>query len=242
MKPIQAMIESAVAQASLDACIVVGSEHTTSNLRFAANSLTTNGQMTDRSMTVISIAGQSVGVVTRTVTDDDELSALVQASERAARDAAPADDAFDLVDPYPHDDDWDAAARPTGVEVFADFAPALGRAFEQMDARGERLYGFAEHELSSTWLATSTGLRRRFDQPDGRLELNAKSDDLQRSAWAGEHTPDFDVDLDELVEGLHRRRRPADLRLLDGRGPRCRRGAQRLLGHRSGGRWVRPQR
>jgi predicted Zn-dependent protease len=213
MKPIQAMIEAAVAASSLDGCVVIGTEHTTSNLRFAANSLTTNGQMTDRSLTMISIcdgpAGRQAGVVTRTVTDDDELAALVASSERAARDAAAADDAFDLVDPYPHDDDWDAPPPSTGVEVFADFAPALGRAFTLMDGRDERLYGFAEHELSATWLATSTGVRRRFDQPDGRLELNAKSADLTRSAWAGVHSTDFSDlaadGVDELVDDLHQR-------------------------------------
>jgi predicted Zn-dependent protease len=208
-KPIQAMIEDAIARSSLDACIVVGTEHTTANLRFAANSLTTNGQMSDRSLTMISIAhgadGPAAGVVTRTVTTDDELIALVQASERAAREAAPADDAFDLVDRYDHDDDWAAPAPAGGIEIFAEFAPALGEAFRLMGGRDERLYGFAEHELSSTWLATSTGLRRRFDQPDGRLELNAKSSDLTRSAWAGVHTTDFQVDLDELVDDLHQR-------------------------------------
>src|ERR1700709_235944 len=149
MTPSQQMIDDALRLSSVDACIVIGTDHTTSNLRFAANSLTTNGQMTDRSITMISIAGTSAGVVTRTVTDDDELSALITASERAAREAAPADDAFDLVDPYSHADDWDSPAPVTGIEVFADFAPALGRAFELMDGRDERLYGFAEHELSS---------------------------------------------------------------------------------------------
>ena len=200
IKPIQQMIDDALAQSSVDACIVIGTEHTTSNLRFAANGLTTNGQMTDRSLTMISILGTGdatqAGVVTRTVTTDDELAALVAASEQAAREAGPADDAFDLVDAYPNDDDWDAPSPATGVEIFADFAPALGVAFARMAAEDELLYGFAEHELSSIWLASSTGLRRRFDQPDGRLELNAKSADLTRSAWAGVHTTDFgDVDV-----------------------------------------------
>jgi predicted Zn-dependent protease len=205
MRPVQELIETAVGRSSADSCVVIGTEHTTSNLRFAANGLTTNGQMTDRSLTMISIVGRSAGVVTRTVTDDAELAALVTASESAARQAAPADDAIELVENYPHGDDWDARPAPTGIGVFGDFAPALGRAFAQLDARDERLYGFAEHELSATWLATSTGLRRRFDQPDGRLELNAKSRDLTRSAWTGTHTIDFNLDLDELTEDLHQR-------------------------------------
>jgi predicted Zn-dependent protease len=210
MRAIQEMIEDAVSRSSLDACVVLGTEQTTSNLRFAANSLTTNGQMTDRSLTMISIIGSGTdaraGVVTRTVTTDDELLALVAASEQAAREAGPADDAFDLVDPYPNDDDWDAPSPATGVGVFADFAPALGAAFTRMAAADELLYGYAEHELASTWLATSTGLRRRYDQPDGRLELNAKSSDLTRSAWAGVHTTDFTyVDVDALADELHQR-------------------------------------
>jgi predicted Zn-dependent protease len=62
------------------------------------------------------------------------------------------------------------------------------------------LFGFAEHTVSSIYLGSSTGLRLRHDQPTGRLEINAKSADLSRSAWAGASTRDF-TDID--VEGMH---------------------------------------
>jgi predicted Zn-dependent protease len=210
MRPIQAVVENALAASAVDGCVVIGTEDTAANLRWAANGLTTNGQMTSRSVTVISIVqregGAAAGVVTRTVTDDDELHALVRASEQAAHQAPVADDAFALVEPYPHDDDWDRAPASTAIDVFTAFAPALGAAFDRMAGRDELLYGFAEHEMSCTWLATSTGLRRRFDQPDGRLELNAKSSDLTRSAWAGARSRDFtDLDVDALVADLHQR-------------------------------------
>ena len=39
----------------------------------------------------------------------------------------------------------------------------------------QRLYGFASHDLTTTWLGTSTGLRRRWVQPTGSIELNAKT-------------------------------------------------------------------
>lgn len=49
--------------------------------------------------------------------------------------------------------------------------------------------------MTSTYVGTSTGLRLRHDQPNGTLELNAKSPDRTRSAWAGRATRDFkDVD------------------------------------------------
>jgi predicted Zn-dependent protease len=210
MQPIQELIEAALAASSADGCVVIGTEHTATNLRWAGNNLTTNGQMSTRSITVVSTidsaAGTSAGVVNRTVTTTDELVELVRASERSARDAAPADDAFALVAPYPNADGWDGQPAVTDVGVFSDFAPALGASFERARGREELLFGFAEHELSATWLATSTGLRRRFDQPDGRLELNAKSSDLVRSAWAGIHTRDFtDVDVEAATEDLHTR-------------------------------------
>jgi predicted Zn-dependent protease len=204
------LVAAALDASAADGCIVVASEHTETNLRWAANSLTTNGQMRSRSLTVISTfdraAGASAGVVTRAISTVDEVADLVRASEAAGRDADPADDASPLVEPYDHDDDWDAPAAETSVAVFDAFAPALGAAFERWRADDRLLFGFAEHQMTSYFLGTSTGLRRRFDQPDGRLELNGKSCDLARSAWSGRHTRDFaDVDLDALLGALEQR-------------------------------------
>jgi predicted Zn-dependent protease len=90
--------------------------------------------------------------------------------------------------------------------VFARFAPELGTAFKQAGKNGRLLFGFAEHQMSSTFVGSSTGLRRRFDQPNGRVELNGKSDDYTRSVWAGIHTRDFsDVALDAAIEQLNTR-------------------------------------
>ena len=79
----------------------------------------------------------------------------------------------------------------TSIEVFAEFAPALGQAFGEARDRGELLFGFAEHSMSTTYLGTSTGLRLRTDQPTGRVELNGKSPDFARSVWSGTSTRDF---------------------------------------------------
>jgi len=210
---VQQLVERALRESTADGCIVIGEERTQANLRWAGNSLTTNGQMHSIKLTVIAVVhtpgGAATGVVAGPVTvagADDELPVLVQAAERAARQAPPAEDAYDLVPAYEHGDDWDAEPARTGIEVFADFAPALGRAFDRARATGTLLYGFAEHIVSSVFLATSTGLRRRFDQPAGRFELNGKSADLTRTAWTGQHTRDFtDVDVEAHVADLDRR-------------------------------------
>jgi len=210
MTTAQEFVERALELSSTDGCIVIAAEHTETNLRFANNKLTTNGQMTSRSLTVISTVavegGTAAGVITRSVTTLDELADAVRASEAAARSGDPAEDATDLVAAYESGDDWDQAPATTSVEVFRDFAPALGRAFATAADRGRLLFGFAEHQLTSTFVGTSTGLRRRFDQPAGRIELNAKSADFTNSAWTGAHTRDFtDVDIVALADGLHTR-------------------------------------
>jgi predicted Zn-dependent protease len=60
--------------------------------------------------------------------------------------------------------------------------------------------------MNSTFVGTSAGLRLRFDEPTGKFELNAKTADMSRSAWAGTGTPDFrDVDVAGMAAGLTRR-------------------------------------
>jgi len=203
------------------------------NLRWAANALTTNGEMHGRSLAVTATAevegGTAVATVAADLTDVGEVAALVAAAEAAARAASPADEPVPLVADEAHPEDGDVRAEPavTTVETLADVAAGLGRAFERAAADGHLLYGFAEHVVSTVYLASSTGLRRRGVEPQGRLELNGKSDDLgprsasdddpaegsggrppvgQRSAWVGQATRTFDdVDVDALYAEVSRR-------------------------------------
>jgi predicted Zn-dependent protease len=214
----QELVEQALAASTADGCIVVVGEHTETNLRWAANSLTTNGQMRNREVTVISTIdgadGTSAGVITRSISNADELDDLVRASEHAARAAGPADDAAPLIANYDHDDDWAGEPAETSVTVFEQLAPALGHAFEHWGKNDRLLFGFAEHLMTTSYLGTSTGLRRRFDQPDGRFEINGKSVDYSRSAYANQHTNDFtDIDPEALTDTLEQRLEWAERRV-----------------------------
>ncbi|WP_433501548.1 metallopeptidase TldD-related protein [Sphaerimonospora sp. CA-214678] len=185
--------------------IVIADEGSTANLRFAGNTLTTNGVARSSRLTVISVVGRGVGVVSRSAVRADQLADVVAAADRAAREAQPSEDALPLV-AGTASAGWDRAVEPTTIEVFSDFAPALGRSFAAAETSGRRLYGFAEHTLTSTFVGSSTGLRLRHDQPTGRLELNAKSGDMSRSAWTGVATRDFrDVDVAALDATLAQR-------------------------------------
>ncbi|WP_327693966.1 metallopeptidase TldD-related protein [Streptomyces sp. NBC_00459] len=193
------IVERALELSRADGCVVIADEESTANLRWAGNALTTNGVTRGRTLTVVATVagkqGTASGVVSRAAVTADELEPLVRAAEAAARGAGPAEDAQALVGGVPESPDFTDAPAETSSAVFADFAPALGEAFARARAGGRELYGFANHELVSSYVGTSTGLRLRHDQPNGTLELNAKSPDRTRSAWAGRSTRDFkDVD------------------------------------------------
>ncbi|MGW0736132.1 metallopeptidase TldD-related protein [Streptomyces sp. NPDC002851] len=197
------IVERALELSRADGCVVIADEESTANLRWAGNALTTNGVTRGRTLTVIATVdgkeGTASGVVSRSAVTADELESVVRAAEEAARAAGPAEDAQPLVTGAEPSADFTEPPAETSSDVFARFAPALGEAFARARAGGRELYGFANHEHVSSYVGTSTGLRLRHDQPNGTLELNAKSPDRARSAWAGRATRDFtDVDPAQL--------------------------------------------
>ncbi len=194
-------VERCLALSKADGCVVVHEESSRADLRWAGNSLTTNGAARGRSLTVISVVGESVGVRSATVVDD--LEALVRASEQAARDAGPAEDAGPLVE-GPAQPGFAAPAEQTGPEVFARLAGELGEAFRGARAQDQQLYGYASHDTTTTWLGSSTGLRLRHAQPTGYVELTGKGSG--GSSWVGQHTRDWsDVAVPALHDELRRR-------------------------------------
>ena len=199
---VQDLVEQALDLASLPSIVTV-TERTEANLRWANNALTTNGEMHSRTLTVTATAevagGTAAGSVSQEIAGPGDVAAVIAAAEQLARTGSPAEDAMALVENYDHADDWEAEPEATGIDVLGDFAAGLGTAFRQAAASRQLLFGFAEHVVSTTYLGSSTGLRRRVVQPTGRLELNAKTGDLSASAWVGRATRDFaDIDIAEV--------------------------------------------
>ena len=218
----QETVERALAAAKSGDCVVIAEETSTANLRWAGNTLTTNGVSRSRQLTVISInrrgagsgPGAATGVVSRAGVRADQIEDVVREAEHAAAEATPAEDAGELIGagepgPFGINDGgpgWDGHPGRTEIGVLRDFAAALGQTLRAAEGASRKLYGFAEHQLQSTFLGTSAGLRLRHDQPTGRVELNAKSADMARSAWTGVSTRDFtDVDIAGLDAGLTER-------------------------------------
>jgi len=218
----QETVERALALSKADGCIVIADESSSANLRWASNTLTTNGVTRWRALTVISTVGGasgfSAGVVSRSNVTDEELEPLVRAAEASARSNAPAEDAQPLLPPPagPLGGPWADEPAETSIRVFDSFARDLGSTFAAAGAADRLLFGYAEHGLTTTYLGTSTGIRLRHDQPGGKVELNAKSPDYSRSAWTGVAAQDFSaVDVAALDASLATRlgwaARPVDL-------------------------------
>ena len=194
----------AARSAGVDETIVLITDRSEASLRWANNSMTTNGQSSSRTTTVISFVhqGDTVRVASLKSAEVDPalIPGLVAASADGARSAPDARDAAPLLTGTDVPDDWDAPVPATGAEVFSDVAGSLSRGFRGAD----QLYGFAYHRLETTFLASSTGLRRRYTQPTGTVEINAKRDGA--SAWTGIGTPDFvALPMDSLREQLSTR-------------------------------------
>lgn len=215
----QDLVEHALASSTSDDCIVIARASSAANLRWANNTLTTNGVMHGVGLTVIAFAhrgnGVATGSVTGSATTKDQVTALVEQADRAAAASSAAEDAA----PLTTDDagrDWHDAPAETSIRVFGDFARELGDSFRRAAGDDRVLYGFVSHEVTTTYLGSSTGLRLRHVQPTGHFGCTGKSADLTRSAWVGGATRDFaGVSAAAIDEELARRlgwaRRQVDL-------------------------------
>jgi predicted Zn-dependent protease len=211
---VELVLAEAARLGGADETMVLVTDRAAASLRWAGNSMTTNGESFSRDTTVISIVRSGkkafVGSVVSSEVDPASIPGLVAASQQTARSAPEARDSAPPLGGAGTPTDWDAPIPTTGADVFADVARSLANGFRGAD----RLYGYARHELETTFVGTSNGLRRRFTQPTGSVEINAKRDGA--SAWAGVTTHDFvsvptDSMLDELSTRLDWSRRTVEL-------------------------------
>ena len=205
----QSLVEHALATSAADECIAIVRSSASANLRWANNTLTTNGAMHDTSVTVISFVrradGTAVGSVSGSATSRDRVTTLVEAADAAARSGSIAEDAAELVEGS-EGADWHEEPGSTSITVYDRFAPALGDAFAKAESESRILYGFVNHEVATTYLGSSTGLRLRHEQPTGHYGCTGKTADLTQSAWVGGATRDFaDVDAAAMDATLAQR-------------------------------------
>lgn len=202
------IVEQAIAAAAPYDAIVIVEDRFEADVRFANNTSTTNGVRRDRRVAIAVIidrsGGMAVGVVSRS--GEFDVSGLVDDARAQALASDPAPDAAPLIaSPYASSDFLDAP-QETGLSLFRSVLVDLGEAFKEAQAKNEILAGFATHEMTTTYLGTSTGIRYRHVQPTGSFEFVARTTDGESSAWIGVGTEDFtDVSVPTIYERLSSR-------------------------------------
>jgi predicted Zn-dependent protease len=205
MRP-QELIEHAISLLGEGGVAILDVDHH-ANIRFANNTLTTNGMMIRQTMTVIATAarsgGVSSGVMSRVIQGKDVVTALCAAAQAIARENPPAPDAQELVTGERPTTAWSGEPGTTSLDAFANFAPALGESFAIARSAAQTLYGFTQHEVRTTYLGTTSGVRLRHEQRTATLEMTAR--DGTSSAWYGVGSTDVDFDPRAGTAELQRR-------------------------------------
>jgi hypothetical protein len=92
----QDLVEKILARSTTDDCIVVVKDSTQANLRWASSTLTTNGVIQERSVTVIAFVAvggsMASGGVTRTNIDEGDIDSVLSEAKAAALAAGEAED------------------------------------------------------------------------------------------------------------------------------------------------------
>jgi predicted Zn-dependent protease len=185
----QEIVDRALAASTTDSCVVLATNSASANLRWANNTLTTNGVTETVEVTVIANVEGADGVRAASISRDSDqaevITALVAEAEAAARESTVADDAAPLIAGRTSAD-WDDPAAAAPVSELSDLAHWLGDIFGAARDAGQGRYGYAEHSITTTYLGSSSGLRLRHAQPSVRVELTGRSTDGSRSAWSGQ--------------------------------------------------------
>ena len=209
MIPAQALVEHGVAgagAAGADDCFVLVEEASHADVRFALNRTTTNGVHRARAVSVVVVAGTSVGSARRTgVVGTEGVTEMVGAALADARQAPPAEDAFPLVEPSQEalGRDFGLAPEETDASVLEGVLSSLSGAFGRAEARDAVLAGFAELDLTTLYLGSSTGLRLSHAQSTGAVHLVGRTADGTGSAWVA--APSVTPSLGEMEQEIWRR-------------------------------------
>ena len=176
------------------------------NIRWAHNTVTTNGDVDEAQLSVISVMGRRVASVTRSHFPPDCLEGIVRESEAACARRPDAPDYMPLIEADAEPHDWDMPPADSDIRVFDPLVPQLGELYD--DARRHQIatFGYAEWQTATTLLASSTGLKRRHTDRIGKVEITAKTPDFVRSSWVGQATSSFhDINLRAMFENLRQR-------------------------------------
>ncbi|WP_159941999.1 MULTISPECIES: metallopeptidase TldD-related protein [unclassified Nocardiopsis] len=186
--------ERVLADCGADGCVVVVERTSTAYLRWAGNTVIGNGHTDEGRTTVAALRdtpeGTAAGVVSRGGVRGLDTAGIAEDARRASFQSIPSRDAPAL--PGPREApassaaDWDAPVPGVLEDALAVVPEELGSVFARARAESRLLYGYAEHRIRTTYLASSSGTRLRHVQPSATLDLTVRAADSPASSWAGD--------------------------------------------------------
>ncbi|MEV5569965.1 metallopeptidase TldD-related protein [Spirillospora sp. NPDC052269] len=224
--------ERALKASRSEGCVVIVDVEDAAQSRWAANAVTTAGLVRDHRVTVVALAAGRRGTataarppaataaMTRHGDPGEDVARLVAEAERAALESPASPDTMPLLTPAEAGHEAvENLSEQDGAEWLAGLGGGLKAAFAQAREDGQQLYGYAEHVVRTTYLATSTGVRLRHRQREGLIDLTARdTTDGRASTWGGVPLPstgpfDSATALTRLREDLSQRIRWAARRV-----------------------------
>ncbi len=203
---LQDTIDRVLRLSKADACIGIARRVASVNIRWAHNTVTTNGDADEVQLTVISVAGRRVASVTRTYFPAERLEEIVREAEAACERRPEAPDYMPLIEGRGEPADWHAPPADSDIHVFDPFVPQLRTLYEEARRANIATFGYSEFQTATTFVATSTGVRQRYTERMGKVEMTGKTPDFARSSWVGQVTHDFlDIDVRGMFETLQQR-------------------------------------
>jgi predicted Zn-dependent protease len=147
-----------------------------------------------------------VASVTHTHFPEERLEDIVRESEAACQRRPEAPDYMPLLEGTGEPADWRRPPEDADIRVFDPLVPQLAKLYAHARRANIGTFGYAESQTATTFLASSTGLRRRHTEQIGKVEITAKSPDFTRSSWVGQVTSNFlDINLQAMFETLQQR-------------------------------------
>ncbi len=204
MTTAQAVAERVLNEAAGDdACVAIVDETSTVHVRWAEDGLTTNGFARSRELTVVSVVGGAVGTVSCCgALSNGEVEDLVGSARRTARDNGVRGQGALVGGSAARD--WGCPPAVADVGALAGFTTEMRACSERAQIHRARTYGYAEQQIRTTYLASSTGLRRRYEQPTAVIDIAAIRAEDGRSAWAGCGAADLrEVDLEAMTDNVY---------------------------------------
>lgn len=177
--------------------LMVNVDHdSTATLRWANNTLTTNGSQWGVDITIVAFVSVKGGIATATISGNSSefdkrfVRQLVDNAVSAAHLAEPEHHRLTLPGEVAYGD-WETLPVDVDLSVISQITPDLGEVLKRGISNNRNHSGFAQHQIYASWTASLSGLRLRDNGMDGRVEMTSRSSDGIRSAWEGRNSRTF---------------------------------------------------